>query len=377
MDFDINKITNEAIKAINDKVKNLKHLNIIVAGKTGVGKSTLINSVFRENLAETGIGRPVTKSMRLIEKPDYPLSVYDTPGFELGKAEQNNVKAELLKVIHDGMAANDVNKAIHCIWYCINTASNRIEPEEIRWLKEFSSENKYTRVPIIVVLTQACPKKKALEMSKVIEAENLDIISVVPVLAQNMDFDGEFEFKAYGLDTLIEVMQNSLPDELCDTLQNVQIASLKAKKKRAHAIVAAAVTSAFGEGFAPVPFADAAMLVPTQVAMIASITAVFGMDISKGIISAFVSSTLGAGGATVLGRTVVSNILKFLPGVGTVVGGTISGATAGLITTALGESYIQLMVLVYNGEISKDKLVSKEGRKELENIFKNELKKKR
>ena len=377
MEFDINKITNEAIKAINERIKNLKHLNIVIVGKTGVGKSTLINSVFRENLAETGIGRPVTNSVRLIEKPDYPLSVYDTPGFELGAAEQNKVKDEILKVIHDGIASKDINKAIHCVWYCINTASSRIEPEEIRWLKEFSAENKMTRVPVIVVLTQACPKKKALEMVRAIESENLDIISVVPVLAQNMDFDGEFEFKSYGLDTLIEVMQNSLPEELCDTLQNVQIASLKAKKKRAQAVVAAAVTSAFGEGFAPVPFADAAMLVPTQVAMIASITAIFGIDISKGIISAFVSSTIGAGGATILGRTVVSNIFKLLPGVGSVIGGTISGATAGLITTALGEAYIRLMILVYKGEVSRESLATAAGRQELEKIFKDELKKKR
>lgn len=34
---------------IADKIKNLKTLNIIVAGKTGVGKSTLINSVLEKS----------------------------------------------------------------------------------------------------------------------------------------------------------------------------------------------------------------------------------------------------------------------------------------------------------------------------------------
>ena len=53
--MDTDKIAQEAINAIAEKIKNLKTLNIIVAGKTGVGKSTLINAVFRDKLAETGM----------------------------------------------------------------------------------------------------------------------------------------------------------------------------------------------------------------------------------------------------------------------------------------------------------------------------------
>lgn len=68
MEINFEKLAEECIKAINDKVRNLKTLNIIVAGKTGVGKSTLINGVFRENLAETGMGKPVTTHMRKITK---------------------------------------------------------------------------------------------------------------------------------------------------------------------------------------------------------------------------------------------------------------------------------------------------------------------
>ena len=57
--------------------------------------------------------------------------------------------------------------------------------------------------------------------------------------------------------------------------------------------------------------------------MIASITVIFGFDVNKSIITALVSSTIGFGGATLLGKTVVSNLIKFIPDIGTIGGGAI------------------------------------------------------
>lgn len=377
MAVDIDKVAQEAIDAISEKIKNLNTLNIIVAGKTGVGKSTLINAVFRDKLAETGMGKPVTDHMRKISKKGIPLAIYDTKGFELGKEVQQQVKQEVMETISKGLATQDINKAIHCIWYCINTASNRVEPEEIEWLKELSRENQITQVPIIVVLTQSFSKKNADAMRKMILDENLDIVQVVPVLAEDYEIDEEYIAKSYGLDVLIHVMGEALPDELMDTLQNVQIASLAEKKKRARAAIATATLAAAGEGAAPIPFSDCALLIPTQLGMIASITVIFGFDINKSILTAFLSSTLGSGGATLLGKTVVSNLVKLIPGVGTVAGGAISAATAGALTAALGEAYIGIMTLVFNGEMSIDDLGTKRGKDQMTALFKHELKKKR
>lgn len=377
MEINTDEIAQKCIDIVNSKLKNLKKLNIIVVGKSGVGKSTLINSLFRESFAQTGLGRPVTNEIRKIEKKDYPLAIYDTPGFELSKGQQSKVKEEIIDLISKGIASKDINEAIHCIWYCVNVGGNRTFDEtEVAWLKDLTESNKVAQVPIIVVLTQACPKKKAAEMKSLVEKENLDIIKVVPVLAQDMDFDGEYVVQAYGLDKLIDIMSEALPDELQDTLQNIQKASLEAKKKYAHGVVATAVTASFGEGFAPIPFSDAILLIPTQVTMIASITVIFGLNISKSFITGFVSSTIGAAGTTVLGKTVVSNLLKLIPGVGTGVGGMISGTTAGLLTTALGEAYIKVMERVYKGEIKSEELYTQEGQMIMKKLFKEELKKK-
>lgn len=378
MQIDTDRMAQQCIDVINDKIKNLKTLNIMVVGKSGVGKSTLINGLFRGNFAETGLGRPVTSEIRKKVKKDYPLAIYDTPGFELSSGQQNKVKDEILDIISKGFASKDINDAIHCIWYCVNVGGNRtFDESEINWLKEFTAENKVTQVPIIVVLTQAIPKKKAAEMKNHVEKENLDIVKVVPILAQDMDFDEEYIARAYGLNQLIDVMAEVLPNELQSTLQNVQKASLDSKKRAAQAVVATAVAGSFGEGFAPIPFSDAALLIPTQVGMIAGITVIFGLDISKSFLTSFVSATIGSAGAMVLGKTIVSNLLKLIPGVGTIAGGLISGTTAGLLTTALGGAYIMIMEMVYEGEIDKEKLYTADGQKEMTRLFKEELKKKK
>ena len=363
----VERIAQEAINAIVEKIKNLNTLNIIVAGKTGVGKSTLINSVFKEKLAETGMGKPVTTHMCRIAKKGVPLAIYDTRGFELGKEVQAEVKKEVIETISKGLATQDINKAIHCIWYCINTASNRIEPEEIEWLKELSMENQITKVPIVVVLTQSFSKKKAQEMRQTLLNENLDIIQVIPVLAEDYEIEDLGTAKAYGLDVLIKVMGEALPEELMDTLQHVQIACLEEKKRHAQAAVVSAALLAASEGAAPIPFSDYALLIPTQVGMVASITVIFGFDINKSIITALLSSTIGAGGATLLGKTVVTNLLKFIPGAG----------TAGVITAALGEAYIGVMELVFKGEMSIDDLGTKKGKDAMTSLFKEQLKSKK
>ena len=53
--MDIGKIIEEAM---NKALKEIGEVNILIAGKTGVGKSTLINAVFQGDYATVGQGRP-------------------------------------------------------------------------------------------------------------------------------------------------------------------------------------------------------------------------------------------------------------------------------------------------------------------------------
>ena len=68
---------------IRDAVRGSGKVNIVVAGKTGVGKSTLINTVFRGQLAKTGSGTPVTQQIEEISKDGHPITIIDSKGLEL------------------------------------------------------------------------------------------------------------------------------------------------------------------------------------------------------------------------------------------------------------------------------------------------------
>ncbi len=105
--MDVVHIVQDILHKTEEEVKSMAPVNILVAGKTGVGKSTLINAVFRENLTQTGIGKPVTKHLERITKEGIPLVLFDTKGFELSEQVQKEVRKEVLEEIQKALTAGD------------------------------------------------------------------------------------------------------------------------------------------------------------------------------------------------------------------------------------------------------------------------------
>ncbi len=241
---------------------------------------------------------------------------------------------------------------IHVVWYCINATSNRIEEFEIEWIRELSE-----KVPVMVVLTQSYIDN-AKELEKYIDNLNLNIRGGIQrVLAEPVKF-GDIELPRFGLEDLVGKTYQILPQGgIKRAFNNAQKVDIEKKVDESTKWAMGYITASFGGvGFTPIPFSDAAILVPEQVAMLAHITTIFGgVNVDKDLLVAVASG--GVAGATVIGKTFVSNLLKFIPGVGTIVGGVISGSTASLLTTALAFSYIEVMKVVvtnqYEGKITK------------------------
>lgn len=367
----------EVAQKIMDRIKveydGLEKLNVMILGKTGVGKSTLINNMFSKKVAATGVGKPITSVIRKYEVPEFPLAIYDTPGLELsGDHAIEKLLNDAIDVIESNIKTGEISKAIHCIWYCIATPSHRIEQAEIEFLKRFLDETVSFSVPVIVVLTQSYFKEDARQLINEIQRENLAIKQVVPVLAEDKYTDGHL-FRAYGLDRLSEIMYYVIPETVKKTFITVQCASIDLKVKKSQRIVAASAATAAGIGAVPIPFSDAALLVPEQTAMITGITVTFGLPVEKSTIMAILTTLIGTAGTTLLGKQVVSGLLKLIPGVGSIVGGTISAGTAAALTAALGETYIAILVKVMKGEMTISDIQTAEGMSEMSKEFKERL----
>ena len=71
----------------------------------------------------------------------------------------------------------------------------------------------------------------------------------------------------------------------------------------------------------------------------------------------------------------MTNIMKLVPGVGTVAGGAISAGTAGVITLAVGKAFIEVCKANKMGILRDDEILSSKGIKMMKIAFKKNFKK--
>lgn len=330
---------NQGFEEIEEKYKEVRqkmgHVNIALIGKTGVGKSTLLNAIFKEDFAETGVGRPVTQHSKEYTKEGSLVSILDTKGFELENYQ--TILQELKDTINE-RKTGDPKTHIHVVWFCVRSYDKRFEDAEMHFVEELSKE-----VPVIIVMTQC--ERKNQEFYDKIKDDAPSARNVIRVLAQDIVEDGEKK-KAYGLDDLTEATYQLVPEALQSAFASAQKINLQLKEKDAKKAIATSVTAAAAACVIPLPFADSVALAPIQIGMLASITHIMGLELSKGFITTLVSSAAAVSGATYAGRAIVTALLKCIPGAGTVLGTAIGATTASTLTKVMGEAYLRALLVV-------------------------------
>ncbi len=335
MDYiDLGKLAREMLE---EALRERGHANVLIAGRTGVGKSTLINSVFQGDFATTGQGRPVTGHTREFTKEDVPLSIFDTRGLEMSdfSSTLESLEAEISKRHSDP----DPNKHIHVAWVCIAEDLRRVEEAETE-LTEMLSKF----VPVIGVITKARADQGFRQEVQRLLPKARNVVRVRAIFEQ--DDDGHTR-PPCGLEELVKLTMGAFPEGLRSAFAASQRADLTLKRNRAREIVAWAAAAAGGIGATPIPFSDAVSLVPIQIGMLARISTIYGLSASSNFLSTLVASAAGGAVATLTGRLIVGGLLKLVPGAGSVVGGAIAGGTAAALTTVMGTTYIASLDAVF------------------------------
>lgn len=160
--------------------------------------------------------------------------------------------------------------------------------------------------------------------------------------------------------------------EFDDELKELEIIALNEKAENA---VAVAVAATAATGAVPIPFADAPLLIGEQVTLMATICGIYDIDVGKDGLKMLATTAIGAGGAAIVGKTIATNLLKLIPGAGTVVGGAISAGTAGLVTLAMGKAFIEVCKAVKLGKLGEADLTSAKGISMMKDQFREQMEK--
>jgi len=330
--------------------------NILVIGDSGVGKSTLINAVLGEEIAESGFGdKGTTKELKVYESDVLDFRIIDTVGFEPSFFKRmwaiNAVKKWSKNAVKEGKENSDIN----VIWFCVEGTSSKLFPETIKSLAKATSI--YPSVPIIVVITKSYSKperEKNIQMVKEVfekqkNAKNLK--GIIPVVALIYEIDEEQFVAQEGITELIDMTYNLIPEGMQAAKKDIEAFKLNRKRSFAQTAIATFTLSAVAIAAIPIPLSDAVLLSPLEIGEINSLAKIYGIKNDKNS-KRFLNSVVEAGTVGVAAKAAI-NALKAIPAIN-LAASVINAAVAGAIVLGIGEICVYTYEQIYLGNKSLD-----------------------
>lgn len=140
-------------------------INLVVLGKSGVGKSSFCNYLFdKPNLFETGSGKPVTSWEKNFQSHTFShrahlLNVFDSVGLEANNYERWLDQFDRF-MQQRRERPMEPETWIHGAFYVINAGSARLEPVDLNLIKRIGQDE---QIPLQVILTNADVAGEKLE----------------------------------------------------------------------------------------------------------------------------------------------------------------------------------------------------------------------
>lgn len=132
----------------------INHINFIVIGSAGVGKSSFINEslILENNRAKEGKGESVTKKSTLYTSNKLTMiRMWDTPGIDF-KISQESILEEIKKIVNDGLKKGP-DYFINIILYCIK--GDRFQEEEGNLIYKIMQLYPADDLPVIITQLQS------------------------------------------------------------------------------------------------------------------------------------------------------------------------------------------------------------------------------
>ena len=332
---------------------NREKVNIIVAGKTGVGKSSLINYIFGKEVAKVGDGQPVTQEIQEYDLENDNITLFDTKGIEAKDYEKtlDNIK-KYLELRQD---SPDENDDIHIAWLCISERGDRVEEADRELLKILSEAG----IPVIGVFTKRESKRESSFVNKVVEDNLLPeakaIVRVRSITEEVEIEDNLVELKPKGAEELLEETYKYMSEGRRNAIKKAQTAVLKdrieAMSKEADVLTNWYAAGAAAIGATPLPFADSLALAALQTKMVVDINTVYRVDAGTHTFTDIAAALITITGVAQVGK-LAAGLLKVIP----VIGWTANAGVAAGITKGIGFGYSEYLKNNINKETGEIKL---------------------
>lgn len=329
--------------------------NVLVIGNSGVGKSTLINSVLGDEKAKTGYGSSgTTDKLEIYESEEIPFRIIDTIGFEPSFIKEHKAINAKKKWSKDSAKKGKEDSEINVIWFCVEGTTSKLFPKTIKDLSKATAM--WKTVPIVVVITKSYSvPERELNIKMVKDAfamqkrHSKNLKDIVPVVASIYTLNDTAFAAPEGITELIDVTNALMPEGIKAGANDVYKFKLKRKKALAQSIVAVSTTAAVSVGAITIRFADALILSPIEVGQINALARLYEIDNSEES-KQLIKSIVEVGTVSTAAKAVIS-ALKAIPGIN-IAERMLNSIIAGAIVAAIGESSIYVFEKVYTGEKS-------------------------
>ncbi len=235
----------------------------------------------------------------------------------------------------------DEEKEINLVWYCLS-CKREIAQADLEALESFRKKE----IPTAVILTGT---------DSATDEKINEIKLSLPDWVKNSTFAAfKKDGKVNQLKELVDWSAENLPEKIKDTFIKIQKINIDEKWKKSHAIILQHTIGAGAIGFTPIPFSDAPLLVANEMALLARILYLYDLDsLSKMIETMGLSSVMGPL-LTSGGKALAASLFKLIPGVGTFVGGVISGTVGAAVTAAFGEATSAVAYALHKAKLNGD-----------------------
>ena len=278
--------------------------NILVIGRTGAGKSTLINSIFGEEVAATGRGAPVTPNFDFFPVSPGAFGLYDSRGFELGQTGP-----EIARIVDEQVGSQwdkPTADQIALAWLVYRIPPPRAEREDIQLVETL----RRLGIQVIVVITNVTQHQGSLHTDHATEIgaiRQLFAPHVLGVCATN-SLAAPATPEVFGHDELVDLTVASLPEAQRAAFVIGQKINRARKAAIAQEWTRTAAGKAFAAGAQPVPLLDDWMLHDIVSKLVRRLCQLYALEPS--LVEAVVLGALGRANLISNGKAAAAEFLR-------------------------------------------------------------------